>query len=257
MISERDGPRTESVFTTPAPTSTSTSANSSDSIFFTAKDCDDIKNQGYSKNGVFRINPNPTCTSKSSFKVVCDLESSCGGWTVIQRRFDGSVDFYKGWNDYEDGFGSLTGEYWLGLEKLHRLTRNGDWTLRVELEDFYGNVTYAEYSDFSIGDNSTYYRLSFEEYRGIAGDSLKYYADAAFSTFDEDRDTKNKFNCAQYFQGAWWYGRGCRDNYYGYANLNGPYFDIPKLYTPAMTWNTWKIAEALKKSEMKIRRINW
>ena len=252
MMSRKDGPRMESAIPTQADTFNSTSANLSDSIFNTAKDCDDIKNQGYTKNGIYKIKPNPTCTSKLSFKVVCDLETSCGGWTVVQRRYNGIVNFYTNWNDYENGFGSLTGEYWLGLEKLHRLTANGDWTLRIELEDYYGNATYAEYTNFSIGDASTYYRLSFGEYRGIAGDSLQYYADAAFSTYDQDHD-RGSSNCAALYQTAMWFG-DCNPN----GNLNGPYKGSPTTGTwKAMTWGTWKSTEALKKSEMKIRRSNW
>ena len=189
--------------------------------------------------------------------MVCNLETSCGGWTVIQKRYDGSVNFYNEWNDYENGFGSLSGEHWLGLEKLHRLTRDGDWILRVELEDFYGNATYAEYTNFSIGDRSAYYKLSLGEYGGIAGDSLKYYADGAFSTYDKEVDTSN-INCAQRHQGAWWYDGDCDAYYYGYANLIGPYIGSPKTGSyQAMTWYTWKRTEALKKSEMKIRRIDW
>lgn len=44
-----------------------------------------------------------------------------GGWMAFQRRFNGSVDFYRTWNEYKDRFGSGDGEYWLGNEVLHKL----------------------------------------------------------------------------------------------------------------------------------------
>ncbi|KAL9975445.1 hypothetical protein ACROYT_G012606 [Oculina patagonica] len=58
-----------------------------------------------------------------------------GGWTVFQKRLDGSADFYRGWDDYKRGFGNLNGEFWLGLDKIHRLTKERS-RLQVELEDF-------------------------------------------------------------------------------------------------------------------------
>ena len=69
---------------------------------------------------------------------------------MFQKRLDGSVDFYCGWAEYKGGFGSLTGEFWLGLDKIHRLTSSRKYKLRVDLEDFAGNVFYAEYGLFEV-----------------------------------------------------------------------------------------------------------
>jgi hypothetical protein len=78
------------------------------------------------------------------------MTTSGGGWTVFQRRLDGSVDFYRGWQDYKKGFGELDGEFWLGLEKIHRLTRFQRNRLRIDLGDTAGNTGYAEYSYFAV-----------------------------------------------------------------------------------------------------------
>lgn len=44
---------------------------------------------------------------------------------VIQNRFDGSVNFLRGWTDYKHGFGNMATEFWLGLEKIHMITNQG------------------------------------------------------------------------------------------------------------------------------------
>ena len=52
------------------------------------------------------------------------------------HRFDGSLDFYRNWIEYRNGFGEIgRGEFWLGNEKVHRLTNGtGDvYTLRIEV----------------------------------------------------------------------------------------------------------------------------
>ena len=100
------------------------------------------------------------------------METDGGGWTVFQRRKDGSVDFYRNWVDYEEGFGDLNGEFWLGLSKIHRLTQDGtNNTLRVDLRDFDNETRYAKYT-FNIGDSATEYTITLGGYSGDAGDSM-------------------------------------------------------------------------------------
>ena len=97
-----------------------------------------------------------------------------GGWTVFQRRLDGSVDFYLGWESYKNGFGDLKGEFWLGNDNLHRLTAANDVTLRVDLEDFDGNIKYAEYTTFKVGDEADKYKLLIGGYSDTAGNSMLF-----------------------------------------------------------------------------------
>ena len=86
---------------------------------------------------------------------------------MFQKRMDGSGDFYQGWAEYKRGFGSLTGEFWLGLDNIHRLTSSGNYKLRVDLEDFAGNNYYAEYDSFIVASEGEKYKLSVESYTGL------------------------------------------------------------------------------------------
>ena len=174
-----------------------------------------------------------------------------GGWTVFQRRQDGSVDFYRNWIDYEDGFGNLTGEFWLGLGKINRLTKEQSNTLRVDLGDFDGNTSYAQYTTFSVGDSTTEYTLTVGGYSGTAGDSLAYQNGMKFSTRDNDNDNRPN-SCAQRHHGAWWF-----NNCY-HSHLNGPYHHNPVISSGiGIIWYHWKgWFYSLKFTEMKTRRNN-
>ena len=86
---------------------------------------------------------------------------------MFQKRLDGSVDFYRYWDDYKNGFGNLNGEFWLGLDKIYRLTNKEYSRLRVDLEDTIGNTAYAEYDMFAVTNEATKYKLSLGKYSGI------------------------------------------------------------------------------------------
>jgi len=53
----------------------------------------------------------------------------------MQRKVTGgSVSFNQNWVEYRDGFGSSTSDnYWLGLNKVYRLTQLGNVRLRIEV----------------------------------------------------------------------------------------------------------------------------
>ena len=132
------------------------------------RSCTALLDNGFNSSGVYTINPDDS----KLIQVLCDMTTDGGGWTVFQRRLDGSVDFYLGWESYKNGFGDLNGEFWLGNEDLHRLTASDDVTLRVDLEDFDGDIRYAEYATFKVAEEEDNYRLLIEGYNGTAGDSM-------------------------------------------------------------------------------------
>ncbi|XP_046861519.1 ryncolin-4-like, partial [Xenia sp. Carnegie-2017] len=190
--------------------------------------------KGEKKNGVYQINPD----GQGYFKVFCDMKSSGGGWTVFQRRQDGSVNFYRGWKDYKQGFGDLKGEVWLGLDKIYRLTSARRNKLRVDLRDWSGNEAYAEYDYFAVKNENKKYQLSLGKYSGNAGDSLSYHNGMAFSTKDSDNDKSGR-SCATDYKGAWWY-KSCH-----YSNLNGHYYR--GAYSGSgVNWYHWKKKQILK-----------
>ncbi|KAH9494711.1 Ficolin-2 [Bulinus truncatus] len=155
-------------------------------------------------------------TLSSGIKVMCDTKTDGGGWIIFQRRINGKVNFYQGWEEYRFGFGNYTvGEFYLGNENIFQLTTRRKHQLRIDLE--FNNARYfAQYSLFRILGENENYRLKISGYSGNATDNLiKSHANMMFSTFDKDNDGGSSANCAETFRGAWWYS-SCHD-----SNLNG------------------------------------
>ncbi|KAG5277539.1 hypothetical protein AALO_G00118780 [Alosa alosa] len=212
-------------------------------------DCASIYYNGVRRSGVFTVVPSLGATP---VEVYCDMETDGGGWTVIQHRQDGSVNFDRSWTEYKEGFGDLHTEYWLGNSHIHDLTSQGDYTLRIDLEDWSSKHKYALYQSFSIEDEATQYRLHVSGYSGTAEDSFSWYHDKqGFST----PDTGNV--CAEISHAGWWY------NQCFYANLNGVYYKggrySPKAKNPlgpdGIVWFTWKDSDyySLRRVSMMIR----
>ena len=168
---------------------------------------------------------------------------------------DGSENFNRGWADYVSGFGSVWGEQWLGLEKIHCLTtRTARTELRIDMADFRGDKKYAYYNFFMVGNAASKYKLQVAGYSGTAGDSIQYGSGTvningmAFSTHDRDNDLSGG-NCAQGFNGGWWYNSCLR------SQLNGIYHhDTTPRGGEGVFWRTFTgYALSLKFAEMKLR----
>ncbi|XP_063420834.1 ficolin-1-like [Mytilus trossulus] len=203
------------------------------------RDCDDILGTGQG-SGVHTI----YIDGSQSVEVYCDMETDGIGYTVFQNRYDGSVDFYNArtWTNYKYGFGNLSGEFWLGLEYIYRMTMNDNYKLRVDLEDNNGTKVYAEYSTFKLNSEADLYRLIIAGESGTAGNinrGMLYNQNTQFSSPD------NATACTSSRKGGWWYS-GCT-----YANLNG-------LYKPgvsswdSMMWYAFKNIDGCKTTSMKL-----
>ncbi|XP_056133911.1 angiopoietin-related protein 3 [Lampris incognitus] len=174
-------------------------------------DCSELFDRGERNSGIYTIMPNQS----EAFNVYCEM-SLDGGSTVIQRRFDGSVDFDQTWEQYEKGFGDLGKEFWLGLKKLHSVAGQGVSILRVELEDWKMERRWAEYQ-FSLGGPTTHYTLNLSYLTGELPDAMANHTGMSFSTKDKDNDNHRDSNCARNYTGGWWFN-ACGD-----TNLNGRY----------------------------------
>ena len=93
---------------------------------------------------------------------------------MFQKRFDGSVDFYRNWAEYRDGFGDLKGEFWLGNDRVSKMTQQGDWELRVDMGDWSTPMVkaYAKYNKFRLGSSTESYTLQLDKnsFNGTAGE---------------------------------------------------------------------------------------
>ena len=170
---------------------------------------------------------------------------------MFQQRIDNSTDFYLGWDAYVEGFGDLGGNFWLGLDHLHALTRGNDTELYVYMDTFEGETFFAMYDHFYVGNAKSGYVLEVDGYySGNAGNSMARHNGMKFSTKDHDQDLGTPHSCATAFKGAWWY-QNCHD-----SNMNGQYLGGPHLtYADGINWREAKgYYYSMKTTVMKVRR---
>ena len=195
-------------------------------------------------------------SSVAKFTVYCNMETNGGGWIVIQRRNAsmGGVNFVRNWVDYERGFGDMDGEFWIGLETIYELTKQGTMQMQVSVWNESNNAITWNYPNFQISGPDLYYELS-QSARSGNGDGsygafdYGYSPGMQFSTYDY----KPYGRCAFVSQGGWWY-YNCN-----YANPNGRHqpADIRGMDPPLRQRLVWRTSSSTyniyTNSEMRIR----
>ncbi|XP_062618618.1 fibroleukin-like, partial [Saccostrea cucullata] len=195
-------------------------------------DCRSLLADGYTVSCVYKVYP----SYNSPVDVYCDMDIKDGGWTVIQKRVDGSTDFDRTWNEYKEGFGSVHSSYWIGNDIIHQLTKNRP-SLYVSITLTNGTNLFQQYGTFSVNNETDNYRLYLAgPTEGTLGDSMLDTGNPIdldlsgmnFSTPDRDNDRWSNGNCAavSHTRGGWWF------NWCGYAFLNGP-------WSPAYWYKPW------------------
>nr|XP_046263480.1 tenascin-N isoform X2 [Scatophagus argus] len=208
-------------------------------------DCLQIMKNGNMKSGIYTIYISND--RSKPVEVYCDMDTDGGGWLVLQRRNIGKQDFLKRWRQYIAGFGNMTEEFWIGLDKIYELTNTPtQYELRFDL-GLGSERVYAVYDNFKIAPVKQKFKLTIGTYRGTAGDAMTYHQGRPWTTIDSDNDIALS-NCALTHRGAWWY-KNCH-----LANLNGNWGD--SRHSMGVNWKPWKgHLTSLDFTEMKIRPV--
>ncbi|XP_064613286.1 fibrinogen-like protein 1 [Liolophura sinensis] len=234
------------------PVEKSSKANDAQVVTY-PKDCSEVyRDMSKLFHGDFHITVKPK-GAREPFTALCKVFNNTA-WTVIQRRYNGSEDFYRTWSEYKSGFGVPESEFWIGNDNIYHLTKNGQMSLRIELEDWEGVKYHADYDHFSIGNEDKLFRLHVSGYHGNAGDSLtstwESHDGQPFSTHDRDNDARFHDNCSEHYHGAWWF-TSCFT-----SHLNGKYMqkENHKHYfvRNGIRWNTLHVYASLKSTVMMV-----
>lgn len=144
----------------------------------------------------------------------------------------------------------------MGLDHIHSLSNQGQYTLQVQLSDWTGEEQLVNYR-FQLDGPVNNYALYLEPMSPTGAPEGAMATGASglpFSTLDRDNDLSGDINCAKSLSGGWWFS-SC-----GEWNLNGRYpkRHLTRQRSPRqqMSWTTASGSRsALKSVVMKIAPV--
>jgi len=137
---------------------------------------------------------------------------------LIQQHIDGADVFNRSWAEYKVGFNDSKGNFWVGNELLHQLTKDGRYKLKCDMftRKGKGRWHWADYSTFVVFSEDTKYMMLVGGYLyGGWRDALVFHNGARFSTYDSDNDINCEKNCAAAMGAGFWWNEGCLKEYCG------------------------------------------
>jgi len=150
-------------------------------------------------------------------QVYCTLD----GWTRVINRINYDLSFNESYAKYKSGFGTLTGNYWLGLENLRNLVASKTYHVRIELES-----SFIEDDSFYIDTESNGYqlRVGFKLKGNLYDGFPRYHNGRKFTTFDKVQESGSS-SCPTQYRSGWWYDGCYYANLFVYSLAYGQWFD--------------------------------
>ena len=228
------------------------------------KDCIDLKCYRVStaKDGPHTIYPGTAELPK--LEVSCDQTVDGGGWIVLMRRLDSTVNFIsRTWASYKkNGFGQHGGntELWMGNEYVHQLTYNNvdkPSEIRLEAYAFNGTICVMTAKNLRLKSESDSYTLWLDSIKSSrtcprASTYLRNHINNPFQT--NDRRLGNDY-CFQTYQGGWWYNDD-KIGYCQYVYFTGRYYSTPTIRLDAIRVSGFMGTHSLKGCAMLFRTMD-
>ena len=169
------------------------------------------------------------------FPVFCTIDK----FIVVQRRrapFD--LSFNRTWNDYKNGFGDVSGEFWLGLEKLYRITNQPYVKYSIlDMKLTSGASYYYECNNFYIAGEKELYKIV--SIGTATANTARYFLIVGHRFATRDKDVNLK--CGANYNGFWYHSTMCTSYLYVAFNKKTP------------IW--YRITGSVEYTEIKIRPV--
>lgn len=112
------------------------------------------------------------------------------------ERDEGNI-FQRSWFDYKYGFGSASQDYFIGLDRLHVLTKRSPQNLLIR--------------DYVVGNEKVFQEFSItdERYSYAVDNSVSLMAPPWVLNVDKGNPFSSDSVCSKMLGRSWWYNEGC------------------------------------------------